>query len=159
MVTTEFVAWWGAVVATLVLLWDIVKWQVAGPKVRGTVKVGVCYADSEIISTKHTSNGTETSLQNYCHIEVVNVGTQPTTLLGIEATHKKSRKYRINITSEAFKGHFGKTLPLVLSPGELWSGRLSIEHYESLSQHGAPEIHLNLSHRKSPQVLKCRKRV
>ena len=156
-VTTELVAWWGAIVATLVLVWDIVKWRAAGPKIRGTVKVGVCYPDGEVISTKQTPNGTETNLQSYCHIEVVNIGTQPTTLIGIEATHKKSKKYRINVTSEAFKGHFGKNLPIVLSPGEVWSGRLSMEHYDGLSQHGSPEIHLNLSHRMRPQVLKCRK--
>lgn len=156
-VTTELVAWWGAIVATLVLFWDVAKWLATGPKVRATVKVDVCYPDSEIISTKSTSSGTETELQNYCHIEVVNIGTQPTTLLGIEATHKQNKKYRIHIAGEAFKGHFGKNLPMVLSPGEVWSARLSMDDYERISQHGRPEIHLNLSHRKSPQVLKCRR--
>lgn len=28
---TDFAAWWGAVIATLVLAWDIYKWKKSGP--------------------------------------------------------------------------------------------------------------------------------
>ena len=33
MEASEIAAWWGATIATLVLLWDIFKWKRAGPVV------------------------------------------------------------------------------------------------------------------------------
>ena len=35
---TEIAAWWGAGVATLVLLWDVYKWVTLGPRVRMAVR-------------------------------------------------------------------------------------------------------------------------
>ena len=31
MEITEIAAWWGAIIATLVLLWDMYKWERSGP--------------------------------------------------------------------------------------------------------------------------------
>lgn len=31
---TEIVAWWGAIVATIVLIWDIIKWRSAGLRIK-----------------------------------------------------------------------------------------------------------------------------
>jgi hypothetical protein len=32
MTSTEIAAWWGAIIASIVLLWDIYKWKTRGPK-------------------------------------------------------------------------------------------------------------------------------
>ncbi len=37
----EIVAWWGAIVATVVLVWDIYKWKTSGPKIRFVVCPGM----------------------------------------------------------------------------------------------------------------------
>jgi hypothetical protein len=36
--TTVVVAWWGAVLATTVFLWDVYKWRTRGPRIRMVVK-------------------------------------------------------------------------------------------------------------------------
>lgn len=33
-VATQFLAWWGAIIATAVLLWDVHKWWRTGPQIR-----------------------------------------------------------------------------------------------------------------------------
>ena len=38
---TEIVAWWGAILATIVFAWDIYKWWTAGPKLRVSVQTGM----------------------------------------------------------------------------------------------------------------------
>ena len=38
---TEIVAWWGAILASIVFVWDIYKWWTAGPKLRVSVHTGM----------------------------------------------------------------------------------------------------------------------
>lgn len=125
----------------------------------GTLKLDVCYPDSEIVYTQHTSHGPINTLQSYCNIQVVNVGSQPTTILGIEATHEKRKEYRFGATEMAFRAHFGKTLPQVIGPGEAWSCRMSMDRYDNIAEHGRPEIHISLAHKKKPLILRAPKSV
>ena len=156
--STEIVAWWGAIVATLVLAWDVIKWLRTGPKIRGSVTLDVTYGDGELLSTESTPHGRVSKYQDYCNIEVVNTGSQPTTILDISATHKKHKDgFKFGATGIAFKEHFGKTLPHVLGPGEVWSCRLSMDRYRNIAEHGQPEIHLNFAHLKKPMVLRASK--
>lgn len=32
------IAWWGAILSSVVFLWDVYKWHTAGPKIRFSVK-------------------------------------------------------------------------------------------------------------------------
>ena len=133
----QIIAWWGAIVATLVLLWDIIKWLQSGPKIKKRIALNVHYNDGKIISTEKTENGTVTVFEEYCHVELVNVGNMPTTVMGISVTHKKTKTgSQSSIMQEAFVEHFGKKLPHVISPGEVWSCRVGMSHYHSISQFG-----------------------
>jgi hypothetical protein len=38
---TDIAAWWGAVIATAVLIWDIYKWRTAGPRIALDVRSGM----------------------------------------------------------------------------------------------------------------------
>ena len=78
---TSFVAWWGAVVATLVLLWDIYKWTKSGPSV--------------VISARpdmKTFVGAPQNLseKKYILAEAVNKGNKKTTITHLVSYHYSS---------------------------------------------------------------------
>jgi len=40
MSMSEYAAWYGALVATTLLIWDVIKWVKAGPSIKATVSTG-----------------------------------------------------------------------------------------------------------------------
>lgn len=146
------VAWWGAVLGTAALLWDIAKWRRDGPRLRTRVKINTTYLDSRVLSTRQLPEGGECrDLAEYCHIEVVNVGTLPTTIIGIAATHSDPRgEGRMSVTSQRFTPHYGRVLPSMLGPGEVWSCRLEMTDLHRLRERGDPYIEVHVSHRQRP---------
>lgn len=154
MFKTDFVAWWGAVVATLVLLWDVAKWMKAGPRVRSRIQLNTWYPDGRVLNSQKTDSGESGELASYCHIELVNVGGLPTTVMGISASHVDRKKQgQVSCSGPRFTPHYGKTLPHVLSPGEVWSCRLEMSDLFRLLERGKPYIEVHLSHRKKPLVV------
>lgn len=151
MELTDFVAWWGAVVATLVFFWDVAKWFNAGPRLKINIRSYVGYPDSRVISTQATETGTMQELAEYCHIEIINTGDRPTTLITIEGAHEQSKRdVKLYSSSACFTGHYGKNLPLVLGPGEMWSCRLEMNDIHRLAEYGQPVIKLQTSHKEHP---------
>jgi hypothetical protein len=67
---TAIVAWWGAILSTIVFLWDIYKYRRAGPKLRVGVRAGMLMVPS-------------TDKRTFILTEVVNVGDRPTTLANL----------------------------------------------------------------------------
>jgi len=61
--TTEIVAWWGAALSTIMLLWDIYKWRTAGPKIRMSVTANMI-----------SINNPETDGKTLIRIDVTNYG-------------------------------------------------------------------------------------
>src|SRR4051812_48329334 len=81
---TTFIAWWGAIISTAVLAWDVYKWRKTGhPKL-------VVRANGNL-QDAHSNNP-----QKYIAIKVTNVGDKPTTLALITFRYYKSkpRKWR-----------------------------------------------------------------
>lgn len=160
MDSTQIVAWWGGTVATLVLLWDITKWIQAGPKIKSRIYLNAQYGDGKVISREKKEYGEVVIYEKYCHIELINIGTMPTTVMGISATHKKRKNFgQFGTAAQAFTEHFGKKLPNVISPGEVWSCRLPMHHYHSILKHGEPEVHVSLSHIDKPLIIRATKAV
>ena len=158
MGSTEVVAWWGAIVATLVLVWDVAKWLQAGAKLKSRVVLNACYDDAKVLEKEKIENGERITFEDYCHVELVNVGSLPTTIMSIHATHaKKTTGMQLSVCQEVFTEHFGKKLPHVLNPGEVWSCRLPMDRYISLFQQGTPEIRVGVSHMSKPLVVKAAK--
>ena len=155
---TSYLAIWGAVISTIALVWNIVKWHKSGAKVKGKIKLNVGYLDSKILKTTKTENGTSSVLEEYCHVELVNTGTLPTTITNISATHSsKNNKFQFSIAQQVFEIHFGKTLPCAISSGDIWSCRLPMSRYIDLFEYGTPEIHINISTLDKPLVLQVSK--
>lgn len=145
---TELAAWWGATVSTTVFAWDIFKWSRTGPRLRLRVVSNTWYPDGRIVSAEQLSGGGECKqLAEYCHVEVLNVGDRPTTIINIEATHRVGKTgVQIGASSGAFVAHFGRSLPTLLASGEMWSARLEMNHLLDIAVHGRPIIRIRASH-------------
>jgi hypothetical protein len=147
----DYVAWWGAILASLVFLWDIVKWIKAGPVVRYRIVLDTVYPDSKVLKIEKIENGEKGELAPYCHIELVNIGTIPTTVMGMSASHKdKKNEGILGFTNQTFIPHYNKNLPYVLRPGEVWSCRLEMPDLYRLAKRGKPYIEISTSHKRKP---------
>ena len=69
---TDIVAWWGAIVATVVLIWDIYKWKTSGPILKFEVSP----------YTRIIGDPTRES-KKYISANVTNIGDRPTTLTNL----------------------------------------------------------------------------
>lgn len=126
----EIVAWWGAIVATIVLLWDIYKWKTAGPRIRFMVRSGM------IIVGDPDREG-----QTFISTEATNIGDRPTTITNLVVQHyetyltmlrhKPSKSMIVNNPSAL------QPLPYVLNPGCVWHGlSLQTPEIEALAMDG-----------------------
>lgn len=155
MFETNFIAWWGATVATIVLAWDIVKWLKSGPQIRSRIQLNTMYPDGKRRKVENPENIELEELAAYCHIELVNIGNLPTTVMGISASHLNQTKQGLmSYSGSSFTPHYGKTLPHVISPGEVWSCRFDMSGLFELSKLGRPYIAVYLSHKKKPLIIK-----
>ena len=111
MKATEFAAWWGAAIATLVLLWDIYKWERPGPRVLVTARPNMKTLDNSKLNV---------------FVEATNLGDRPTTLTHFSAFQFKTVLHRVRMKpSKSFIIPWttgGPTIPHTLSPGERWTG-------------------------------------
>lgn len=153
MTPVEITAWYAATISTSVFLWDIVKWFRNGPRLRINTKCNVSYPDGRCIETKKLEGGGEAKvLADYCHIEVLNVGGQPTTLIDIQVKNKPTANGRqISYSGPAFLTHAGsKELPTLLGPGEMWSARIEMSCLETIAEQGRPIILVKSSRTTKP---------
>jgi len=113
---SDYAAWWGAIIASLALVWNIIHTLRSGARLRVTVS-----PDMRIYPPQPPTNDND-----YISIKAVNVGTGPTTIthcLGyytksIWGLVKKSERqhFIVNITPDT-----GNDIPFVLGPGAEWS--------------------------------------
>lgn len=147
----NYVAWWGAVLSTVVFGWDIIKWATKGARVIVTTQCNITYIDSRVISSETTEHGTRQTLAQYCHVEILNRGDAATTIISIEASHNhKKHKPKIGFSGQLFVSHSGTNFPLRLAAGEMWSGRVEMLNFEALIKQGRTYISVRTSHRTKP---------
>lgn len=104
MQLTEIVAWWGAVVATLVFVWDIYKWRQAGAVLEVTVAPNM---------EPYGNLLKQMTAKTYVVIEVVNKGSKKTTMAysdnrptlvradAHEAARRSTKRWASRATGEA----------------------------------------------------------
>lgn len=114
--TTDIVAWWGAIIATTVLVWDVFKWITSGAKIRLLVS-----------SNMQMFGGFEQNDKNYITLRVTNVGDRPTTISTIGGKHYKNLWSKLtNKVNQAFvipnPALNNQQLPYVLDVGQEWMG-------------------------------------
>ena len=144
--STEFAAWWGALVASAVLLWDVYKWKTQGPKL-----VLRLSPNSVVVGDPPYEN------QTWVSVTVTNVGSQPTTVKGVGMRYFSSYLKRLRNKSEidaVFPNpNLRDPLPRRLEPGDEWRGLIpqarpvKDTNLESLSQTGHLMIWVDRSDR------------
>ncbi|MBI3370533.1 MAG: hypothetical protein HY017_02085 [Betaproteobacteria bacterium] len=112
---TEIVAWWGAILATIVLFWDVYKWRAAGPKLRVSVQSGM-----------ESINMLQYDGKTLILVNVSNYGDRPTTFTNLGYLYFTNLWNRIRrrpdkaaIIPNPSDVH---PLPHELKQGSLWSG-------------------------------------
>lgn len=155
MNNSEIAAWWGAIAASGLLVWDVVKWLRSKAVLRMTANPNAWYSDSEVVSETKFEDAISRKLKPYIHIELTNIGTMPTTIMCIEAV-RPWKGGQVGQSGPGFQEHFGKKLPHVLYPGEVWSCRADQKQLYNLPGDGPLEIKVVASHKIRPLVKKLK---
>jgi hypothetical protein len=141
---TAIVAWWGAILASIVFLWDIYKYRRAGPKLRVSVRPGMVMVPS---NDKRT----------FVVTEVVNTGDRSTTLtnLGLAYFEKewswKRLRNRPTKLAVTISPNTSEPLPWELKAGNLWRGMTEqTPEIRNWARTGVLYFDLYHSHRRKP---------
>jgi hypothetical protein len=133
---TNFVAWWGAIVATLVLLWDIYKWRIEGPIVRGR-------AFAFWLQVGDPSGG------EHLVFRLNNNGSRPTTIESLGVHYYPNGRSKKDAQSFILKPGPLAAYPDLLAPGHVWSAiSLQDEKMSALLRTGNCFAVVGLSHLK-----------
>lgn len=118
MKITELAAWWCAIIATLLLVWDMYKWKRSGPIINISASPGM----KTVGKIPNHLEG-----KKYIAVEVTNTGDKKTTITHLVVFHyislfqklikKKDKSFIFG--TPAF---FPPPLPHILEPGERWLG-------------------------------------
>ncbi len=141
---TEIVAWWGAVLATVVFIWDIYKWSAAGLKLRISVQTGMTSVNMPDYQGK-----------SLITIDVSNFGDRPTTITNLGYYYfSSSWKRFLNQPDKAAivpKPSDSQRLPFELKPGGVWMGiAVQDEELTAWAKEGLLYCVLYHSHNKQP---------
>ncbi len=125
MTASEIAAWWGAVIATLVLVWDVVKWKKRTSSVR--VKV------SPDMSSFNQHEGRFEDDKSI-FVEVVNQSEQPITITHLVLYHYSSMWHVLRRKPE-MQGAVprpggAQPIPYELEPGKRWVGLIDQKDVE-----------------------------
>jgi hypothetical protein len=147
-------AWWGAVIATIVLLFDFYKWARSGPRIRCDPKYG----------WKMKVDGVDDD-NEYIFFPVTNAGDRPTTITRQGALYSPDRIKRYFCKPKEqffFKGglHGMGKIPMIIKPGEIWDGCAAItdDMHRLMNKVGYLYLSLEFSHRQRPYLFKVTKR-
>ncbi len=148
MNASDVAAWWGAGIATIVLVWDIVKWLRTGPKISVSVSPNM----------SHIEDGKLSNNKNVV-VEAINTGDRLVTL-----THLVTFQYKTKL--HAFFGKrleqigiipdpgTAQRLPFELAPGQRWVGLIDQEDMKTKSLPGLTYCGVIYSGRKEPVLVK-----
>jgi len=112
---SDYAAWWGATIATLALIWNIVVAIRSGARIKVRVNPNMMVYPRQPITEDKT----------YISVTAVNCGTSPTTITHFCGYYSLSWRDLIRGKRQQFivNAHpaLGKQLPCKLAPGEKWS--------------------------------------
>lgn len=140
--STYIIAWWGAILASFVFLWDIYKWLTGGVKVSFTAQPNMRY-----------SNAIDDA--PFISIRVSNEGNIPTTITNIGAQyysgffHKLFRKPEQLMVINTLR--VTGPIPHLLQPGSIWDGiMVQDSKIETMARDGYFYCYLYCSHTQKP---------
>ena len=131
MSATDIAAWWGAGIATVVVLWDIFKWR------RGRATQVRITANPNM---QEYFPGEGFQEPKFVFVEITNVGDRTTTLTNLCGFHYSSWwKKLFNKQTQAFvvADPAPGVIPHELEPGKRWTGRIGqTQQMENWSRNG-----------------------
>jgi hypothetical protein len=112
---TTVAAWWGAIIATLVLVWDFYKWSNRGARLEYDVKTNM-----------NTFGDPTTSGNTYVTVRVSNTGDRSTTIENMGFLHYRTWVHRVarKPVYAAVVTNVGapNPIPFEIKPGNIWDG-------------------------------------
>lgn len=119
---TDIVAWWGAVIATIVLSWDIYKWKTSGPRLKFKVTPNMLVVGDPAREGK-----------TFISANATNIGDRPTTITNLVIQHYNNYfnmfRHKPSTSMIVVAPNTARPLPFVLQPGQVWQG-LAIQDQE-----------------------------
>lgn len=123
--SSSVIAWWGAILSTIVFVWNIIVWKLSGPKVEISISPfvynwmgSVEYLPGEEVIE---NGGTIRQMKPFIAVEIRNTGKSATTLLSISFAQTDSPSgMRKRMSSTDDYEPFSNPLPAVLEPGHIW---------------------------------------
>ena len=138
---TDIAAWWGAGLATLVLVWDVFKWVRTGPRI-------IMRALPNMTQFPSVPGTPDKNI----FVEISNNGDASTTLKGLGVFHydsfskwvfrKASCQGVVNVPNPNFP------LPRPLEPGTMWQGFLDQEPLMDMLKSGWLYVWCDCTHSK-----------
>jgi hypothetical protein len=126
---SDIAAWWGAGLATIVLVWDVLKWRKARARL-------IISAKPDMESFEPAAGGLQGD--KLIHVEVVNRGGATTTLKLLIVRFWSGRLARLLRRKPVVQGVIlrpdtSQPLPYKLEPGGRWSGTIDQQDIENKS--------------------------
>jgi len=140
---TKLLAWWGAILSTIVFGWDVYKFRSAGPRLRFSIRTGM-----ETIGVPHYEG------KALICAEVTNIGDRSTTITnlgyehfgkGLRFINRKNDKAAVILVPS-----LAQPLPFELKPGAVWTGLALQDEIEKWPTTGVLYMVLCHSHSKKP---------
>ncbi len=127
---TDIVAWWGAIVATSVFIWEIYKWRTSGPRIKFAVQPNSLVVGDPVREGK-----------KFISVNATNVGDRPTTITNLVLQHYKNYfnmlRRKPSISMVVLKPSTSQPIPYILQPGGVWQGLVPQDsELEDLSKDG-----------------------
>lgn len=145
----DYAAWWGAIIASLALIWNIVVAARSGARIHLTalpdMKLPPGVSDKTYIVVTATNRGdTPTTITHFCGYY----------LLKRKGIFKRRKRQPFIVKT----GEFGMSIPHVLSPGEQWSSFSDQAGVRTqLDDGGGGDLYIGIYHSQSSRP--CFKRV
>jgi len=148
---TDIAAWWGALIASAVLAWDVYKWRKRGAQLRVTAAPNM--------RVLNVPGVPESDL--FVSVTAYNTGDQPSTITNLQGIHYKSVFHKLfrrpNTAFVVVNPGFGPGLPSVIPPGGVWQGGISqSELLESPGPTGRLYCGVSTSTSKKPHLVLVR---
>lgn len=148
---TNIAAWWGAVLATLVLIWDVFKWLHSGARISlKALPNMISVPENPLLPGEKV------------FVEVSNSGVTPTTLKGIGILYYESWWKRI-LRRPKEQGVIAQPnpqfpLPHTLEAGKIWQGFINQDEIEDKLISGVLYVWCDCSHSKRMIDVRVKKR-
>lgn len=143
-----FIAWWGAIVSTVVFVWDIYKWKTDGAKL-----------NVQLAPNMQSIGDPRRDGITWVSITVTNIGSRPCTIKSVGMWYYKNHhnfiRHKPDLAAIFPNPNDSLPLPRVLNPGEEWIGLVPQDRlFEGIERKASERMTIWLSHSQSNKPIR-----